>query len=346
MRLRTWLSVVGAVTALAGCAAGRQPIRPAVAGSPPPASTSTSTSVVTGAAPHPAGTGRAHPSVTGSALPAVVPALPALTAPLPTTSGTITVVDATRATVRQGQAVSPVRTLPTAVMRPTTGGPWPLVVFAHGYNVLPATYAHLIAAIAAAGYVVAAPVFPLTNSGAGALLDEDDIQQQPDDVRAVIAEVERRSTGIDGLLGGRVNPDRVAVVGHSDGAETALGTGFDGPADPHLRAVVALAGSAIDNGAPLTRAVPLLVAQGDADTVNPPAEGAKLYATARAPRAYLLLAGAGHLPPVAQPTPWRPVVEREVVHFLDLEVAGRVGARAALVRDGSVAGVSALSVDL
>jgi dienelactone hydrolase len=324
--------VAAAVAALAGCGAGRTPGRSAVGPLPPPPVVTRST------AP--------RPSVTAPAPATVAAALPALRAPLPTITGTITVVDATRPTVRLGQAVSPVRTLPTTIVRPSAGGKWPLVVFAHGYNVGPDTYAHLIDAIAAAGYVVAAPVFPLTNSGAGPLLDEDDIQQQPGDVRAVITEVERRSATIDGLLGGRVIADRVAVVGHSDGAETALGTGFDGPADPHLRAVVALAGSPIDNGAALARAVPLLVAQGDADRVNPPAEGAKLYATARAPRAYLSLIGAGHLPAVAQATPWRPVVEREVVHFLDLEVAGRVGARAALVRDGDVAGVSALTVDL
>ncbi len=261
-------------------------------------------------------------------------------------SGTVTVVDASRPTVSRGRPVSAVRTLPTTIVRPTTGGPWPLVVFAHGYNVGPATYAHLVDTIAAAGYVVAAPVFPLTNSAAGPLLDEDDLQQQPGDVRAVMAEVERRSARLDGLLGGRVNPDRVAVVGHSDGAETALGTGFDGPADQRLRAVVALAGSPIDNGAPLGRTVPLLVAQGDADTVNPPAEGDKLYATARPPRAYLRLLGAGHLAPVAEANRWRPVVEREVVDFLDLEVAGRVGARAALVGDGDVAGVSDLRLEL
>lgn len=49
-----------------------------------------------------------------------------------------------------------------------TGGPFPLVVFAHGFNITPAPYARLLQAWARAGYVVAAPIFPLTNSRASA----------------------------------------------------------------------------------------------------------------------------------------------------------------------------------
>ncbi len=49
------------------------------------------------------------------------------------------------------------RRLPTTVWYPSDGGgPFPLVVFVHGFGVTPADYAPLLTRIAGAGYVVAA----------------------------------------------------------------------------------------------------------------------------------------------------------------------------------------------
>ena len=66
------------------------------------------------------------------------------------------------------------------------GGPFPLVVFAHGYRLAPYTYAQLLNAWAQAGYVVAAPAFPLTNADAP-VVDRSDLINQPQDVRFVIS---------------------------------------------------------------------------------------------------------------------------------------------------------------
>ncbi|HET7352621.1 MAG TPA: hypothetical protein VFJ11_01055, partial [Gaiellaceae bacterium] len=44
--------------------------------------------------------------------------------------------------------------------------PWPLVVFGHGFATTPFRYERLLRAWAAAGYLVAAPVFPLGNANA------------------------------------------------------------------------------------------------------------------------------------------------------------------------------------
>src|SRR5712692_8090719 len=71
---------------------------------------------------------------------------------------------------------SAVRTIPTTVWYPAIGvdgaagadlptdkahGPYPLVVFAHGFGVTPASYAALLQRIASAGYVVVAPTYPI-----------------------------------------------------------------------------------------------------------------------------------------------------------------------------------------
>jgi predicted dienelactone hydrolase len=50
--------------------------------------------------------------------------------------------------------------------------PFPLIVFGHGFAVTPRPYSQLLRAWARAGYVVAAPVFPLENANAPGGPDE------------------------------------------------------------------------------------------------------------------------------------------------------------------------------
>src|SRR5256885_1297676 len=57
---------------------------------------------------------------------------------------------------------------------PVRGVRFPLVVFGHGYTVMPAIYSALLQAWARAGYVVAAPIFPLENANASGGPDESD----------------------------------------------------------------------------------------------------------------------------------------------------------------------------
>src|SRR6185312_663867 len=74
-----------------------------------------------------------------------------------------TFVDGSRPTAAFGAYPgSPERQLPTTIWYPSDGGgPYPLVMFAHGFAVTPASYGALLSRIAAAGYVVAAPTYPL-----------------------------------------------------------------------------------------------------------------------------------------------------------------------------------------
>ena len=252
------------------------------------------------------------------------------------------------------------RHLPTLVFYPTRGapgpaehgsgsglpGPWPLVLFGEGYNVTPLTYHDLLHHLAEAGFVVAAPAFPLETQGGP--LDENDLQNEPGDFSFVATQLlaaSRRPGELNGLL----DSTRIGVVGHSDGAEAALGVAFlPGQSDNRIGPVVSMAGQAILNGdhvvsAPVTH--PLLVVQGSEDTINPPQRSDHLYATAPEPKAYLHLQGAGHLPPVADPTPWRPIVERVVVDWLDQSFGGLNGGGASsrLAADGAVSGLASLT---
>ena len=312
----------GAVVALAGLAAvvglaaGCGPAAPAsaprsvptdppptTAASAPPASTAASTT----APPAPPST----VTTTTSIRPARPPfAIDEITLPL---------VDTSRPTVSQGRTISPVRSLPTLVWFPARSGRWPLVVFAHGFQVGPTPYIPLLESWAAHGYVVAAPEFPLTDQAiAGANLDESDINNQPADVRFVTD----RLVSAGSPVADRIDASRVAVAGHSDGAETSLAASTDPvPAGrPRYRAVLVLSGQPVDGAA--GKNPPILVAQGDADTINPPSLGYSTWDEAAGPKYLLVMKGAGHLPAYELGSAWFPGVDTVTEAFLDAFVAG------------------------
>ena len=125
-------------------------------------------------------------------------------------------------------------------------GPFPLIVFAHGFAVTPATYARLLQSWAHAGYVVAAPVFPLSNAHAPGGPDESDIVNQPRDMSFVISRLLESGGAAPGPLAGLIEPNRIAVAGQSDGGETALAVAYSRRfRDPRVTAAVILSGAEI-----------------------------------------------------------------------------------------------------
>ena len=97
------------------------------------------------------------------------------------------------------------RTLPTVIFYPAAGtpsagaspnapadlddAPYPLIVFAHGLGSSGVEYQGLLERWAAAGFVVAAPKFPLTHRGTPGGVNPSDYQNQPADVSYVITAV-------------------------------------------------------------------------------------------------------------------------------------------------------------
>ncbi len=215
--------------------------------------------------------------------------------------------------------MAPTRKLTTLVWMPAAPGRWPLVVFAHGFQIGPGPYTQLLEAWAAQGFVVAAPEFPLTDQAiAGANLDESDIVHQPADVRFVIDAL----VAPDGPVAAGVDVSRIGVAGHSDGAETALAVSLlPTPAgQPAIRAVIAMSVQPLP-GVAATANPPILVTQGDADTINPLAWGEQTWADAAGPKYLAILHGAGHLPPLEAGSPWLPAVETTTEAFLRTYVA-------------------------
>jgi dienelactone hydrolase len=228
-----------------------------------------------------------------------------------------------------------------------TAGPFPLVVFGHGFAVTPAVYAGLLRAWAAAGYVVAAPVFPLGNANAPGGPDESDIVNQPGDLSFVISRVLAASASRGELLSGLVDPARIAVAGHSDGGETALAAAYDRDyRDPRVRAAIILSGATIPGSGRLVfprQSPPLLATQGTNDTLNRPSDTNAFFDVAPPPKFLLTLIGAKHLPPYSYEEPQLGIVERVTVAFLDHVLEG--GSLGPLIAAGNVGGVAALTAD-
>ena len=228
-------------------------------------------------------------------------------------------------------------------------GPYPLIVFGHGFAVTPGSYSHLLQAWARAGYVVAAPVFPLEKAGAPGGSNESDLVNQPKDMSFVISSMLEAAAAGSGPLAGLIDPTKVAVAGQSDGGDTALAVAYDHRfADPRVGAAVVLSGAEIPAegsfefpaGGP-----PLLATQGTADTINFPNFTTTYFEAAQRPKYLLQLIGAEHLPPYTVPSTQLHIVEGVSVAFLDSYLKHTAGALARISAIGQVPGTATLTAE-
>jgi predicted dienelactone hydrolase len=222
-----------------------------------------------------------------------------------------------------------------------------MIVFSQGYEVAVAQYSSLLSSWASAGFVVAAPTYPHTATSDPADLDEADIVNHPADLRLVLSSLVADSSHPGWVLSGMINGDEIGLAGHSDGGEVSLAV-----ADNTCCRYTGVKALAVLSGAELTSfggeyfpgtSPPLLVVQGNADTVNPPACSAQIFDSAPQPKYYLDLLGAGHLTPYIQPTAYEGVVARTTTAFFAAELAGQAAELAALPSVADVGNVATLT---
>jgi dienelactone hydrolase len=296
------------------------------------------------AAPTPASTTRTAPT---TSLAPPTTAAPTTTAPVDIDrvyavgTRTLTFVDPSRPTSANGDfGGAPTRTLPTEFWYPAEGagagrpqpdaapdrahGPYPLVVFSHGYNVTPDFYAPLLERWAAAGFVVAAPVYPILSGSPGGA-SHVDYEQTFADTSFVITQVEGLGSGE--MLAGIVDPNRVAAAGHSDGEVISFGVGFlECCRDPRVKSVIAMAGDLANANNPSVRdtGTPILHIMETNDEYDPyPASIAWDRENLTAPR-WMLTLFSSHVPPYTQPgVPAFELVSKVTIDYLDGTLLGR-----------------------
>jgi fermentation-respiration switch protein FrsA (DUF1100 family) len=245
------------------------------------------------------------------------------------------------------------RTLVTTVLYPAMGtatghpvsgakpdrsdGPYPLIVFAHGFGSDVISYLPLLEKWARAGFVVAAPLFPLTNSDTAGGPDLSDYVHQPGDMSFVVTQILHQSASSSGVLSGLVDTSEVGAAGHSLGGVTTLGLVANTCCrDSRVKAAVVMSGDPItfptgkveDGNAP-----PILLVHGNADPTVPYVSSVEVFNQARAPKGLLTVVGGNHDSPVNPAGPAFDSVVRATTAFFDRYLKGQTAALAQLEHD-------------
>ena len=175
---------------------------------------------------------------------------------------------------------------PTAVTAAPTSisgkGPFPLVVISHGSDASGLYYAGYAEMMASYGYVVAAP-----NHTGNSSLDPEGVAtsrpqsllDRPRDLTAIITEMLSTSNKQTATLAANIDPNKIAVIGHSRGGLTAfeVAAGYSNDlggyqADPRVKAIVGLAPGAdpadLTDDRLVAIKVPTMLIVGTNDNVN------------------------------------------------------------------------------
>lgn len=194
------------------------------------------------------------------------------------------------------------RVLRTVIWQPAADSPLPLLILAHGFGGLPEKFDAFARTVADAGFVVAAPAFPLTNQNAPGGHEQglSDFRNQPGDVSFVLDRLLEASVDPADDLYESIDAENIALLGHSLGGLTALGTtGKNCCRDHRITALITVAPliSLFLNqfGAdPLAIDSPVLLIHGQDDPTVPFQSSIDLSGNLTSPKFLIGLTGAGH----------------------------------------------------
>ncbi len=171
-------------------------------------------------------------------------------------------------------------------------GPFPLVVFAHGFAAYPTEYQYLLAHLASWGMVVAGPDF----NERGLLAAFAGNTERADETAVMIATKEMMAGANaepGGLLEGRVDTSKVGTGGHSAGVAPAVGAAA---ADPDVLTFVAMSGGAAPGGE-VTLPIadkPSMVVTGGRDEIADLDRVTAFYNSLLPPKRLVVVDEAGH----------------------------------------------------
>ncbi|MEU5154136.1 RICIN domain-containing protein [Glycomyces sp. NPDC021274] len=167
---------------------------------------------------------------------------------------------------------------------PVANGVFPICEYTHGSGASPQRAQEQIRPLAAAGFIVPAPVF-------GSSIGEAYNGNLSKDVSEVLTRTIALNSGSDPLAG-HINTAAVGVSGYSMGGMTTHGLLTAWP-DSRIKAAVPVA--CVDMGNPGgTVNANVLFIHGDQDTVCPLSSARQAYAELSSPKAFLTFVGADH----------------------------------------------------
>jgi dienelactone hydrolase len=248
------------------------------------------------------------------------------------------------------------RTLKTVVYYPAAGAPggvaitdatpvsghrFPLIVFGHGFTAVARIYFTILQGWAAAGYVVAAPDFPLSSGGTEGGPSSDDYINQPADESFIIDQVLALNGDASSRLHGLVDPTRIGASGQSLGGMTTFGIAFNTCCrDRRIGAAVPMAGQLVPfPGGEYDAEIgpPVLIIHGDADDTVDYSSAIEAYAFALPPKLLLTHLGGGHILPYVGSSDAAAVAATidSSTAFFDLYLKHERGARQRLLAVGT-----------
>jgi dienelactone hydrolase len=210
----------------------------------------------------------------------------------------------------------------------------PLLVLAHGNSGHPRKFLQLVGAWASAGYVVAAPAFPLTTDVTPGGSQPGDVDNQPADMTFVIDEVLKLGRkGADSPIAGLVDKRHIGVAGLSLGGGTIYGLVFHTCCiDKRVDAAILMSALKLNftPGDDDFRHVPALLVHGDADGIYRVSE--QTYPLLATPKWFVTLHGSTHSAPFEDSVdPADEVVPVITTAFFDRYLKGQKAAAKRLV---------------
>lgn len=245
----------------------------------------------------------------------------------------------------------PNRVLETDVYVPGGDGPFPLVVHAHGFDGSTAKFSNLLGAWAAAGYVVVAPNFPLTNDGvADADKDLGDYLNQPADVRFALDSVlAMNETG--GELEGLISTEHMGISGLSLGGATTYPTLFHPCcADDRYRSAILMSALELpfepgEYDYAGARPFPVLAFAGTSDDAIPYELQQSIINGLPGPTWSVTLIDGEHATPFENPeSPFDELVVASTIDFWDMTLREDPPAGRELEADAAIPGLSTLEI--
>ncbi|MDH3754332.1 MAG: alpha/beta fold hydrolase [Acidimicrobiia bacterium] len=244
-----------------------------------------------------------------------------------------TFVDETRPTneVPDFHEAADSRSFETIVHHPEGGGPYPLIVYAHGISSDYGEHLLVLERLAEAGYVVATPNFPETSFGDDFRALENYVNQ-PADVTFITDALLALNTDLTSPVAGLIDPERIGLSGHSLGGATVYGAAFHSATrDSRVAAVVINAGVRFGfaGGDFVLDHPPLMLIHGEADETVALSESERTFAEATTPTWFVTVTAGGHAEWFEQGT-FQDVVVSSTIAFFDLHLKRDRGAEARL----------------